>query len=81
MIGKRDEEVGEEGEKEKENGWGKKKIECDRKGGIGEIREEERGKELEEGMGNVEFSVREVSWKKGREGGGGVLEVGDGRDG
>lgn len=67
IIRKSDEELAEETEKEKENPSAKKKIQSDTNRGIPQITDEQTGKELQERIRNVDFTVTEVSSKKGTE--------------
>ena len=67
IIRKSDEELAEEAEKEKENPSAKKKIQSDTNRGIPQITDEQTGKELQERIRNVDFTVTEVSSKKGTE--------------
>ena len=59
--------LAEEAEKEKENPSAKKKIQSDTNRGIPQITDEQTGKELLERIRNVDFTVTEVSSKKGTE--------------
>ena len=67
IVRKSDEELAEEAEKEKENPSAKKKIQPDANRGIPQITDEQTGKELLERIRNVDFTVTEVSSKKGTE--------------
>ena len=67
IVRKSDEELAEEAEKEKENPSSKKKIQPDANRGIPQITDEQTGKELLERIRNVDFTVTEVSSKKGTE--------------
>lgn len=67
IVRKSDEELAEETEKEKENPSAKKKIQPDANRGIPQITDEQTGKELLERIRNVDFTVTEVSSKKGTE--------------
>lgn len=67
IVRKSDEELAEEAEKEKENPSAKKKIQPDANRGIPQITDEQTGKELLEHIRNVDFTVTEVSSKKGTE--------------
>ena len=67
IVRKSDEELAEEAEKEKENPSSKKKIQPDANRGIPQITDEQTGKVLLERIRNVDFTVTEVSSKKGTE--------------
>ena len=67
IVRKSDEELAEEAEKEKENPSAKKKTQPDANRGIPQITDEQTGKELLERIRNVDFTVTEVSSKKGTE--------------
>lgn len=67
IVRKSDEELAEEAEKEKENPSTKKKTQPDANRGIPQITDEQTGKELLERIRNVDFTVTEVSSKKGTE--------------
>ena len=67
IVRKSDEELAEEAEKEKENPSSKKKTQPDANRGIPQITDEQTGKELLERIRNVDFTVTEVSSKKGTE--------------
>ena len=67
IVRKSDEELAEEAEKEKENPSAKKKTQPDANRGIPQITDEQTGKELLGRIRNVDFTVTEVSSKKGTE--------------